>query len=52
VWVVVAVWMTIAPHQFRDVAQFMMANKTRCRLACSTGIAVGTLLLALGLFVY
>lgn len=52
IWVVAAVWMTVAPHQFRDAAQFMMANNNRCRIVCSTGIAVGVLLLALGVFVY
>jgi hypothetical protein len=51
-WVVAAAWMTIAPHQLRDAIQFMMANNTRCRLACSIGAAVGALLLALGMFVY
>jgi hypothetical protein len=51
-WVVAAAWMTIAPHQLRDVLQFMMANNNRCRITCSTGIAVGVLLVVLGLFVY
>lgn len=51
-WVVAAIWMTIAPHQLRDVLGFVMANNTRCRLACATGVATGLLLLALGVFVY
>jgi hypothetical protein len=51
-WVVAAIWMTVAPHHFRDLIGFMMANDKRCRLACSAGITVGLGLIALGSFAY
>jgi len=51
-WVVAAIWMTVAPHHFRDLIGFLMANDRRCRLACSAGIAVGVALVALGVLVY
>ena len=52
VWVVTAIWLTVAPHHFRDLLGFVMANDRRCRLACSAGILVGSLLVALGVLVY
>lgn len=51
-WVIAAIWMTVAPHHFRDLIGFMMANDQRCRRSCGAGIAVGVVLVALGLFVY
>ena len=51
-WVVTAIWMTVAPHHFRDLLGFVMADNRRCRLACSAGIVVGLALVALGVFVY
>jgi hypothetical protein len=51
-WVLAAVWLTVAPHQFRDVLGFFMANDRRCRLACGGGVVVGLFLVALGLFAY
>lgn len=51
-WVVAAMWMTIAPHHIRDLIGYIMANNARCRLVCSLGIAVGATLLGLGMFVY
>src|SRR2546425_2023226 len=51
-WVVSAIWMTVAPHHFRDLIGFMMANDKRCRRVCTTGIAVGLVLIALGMFIY
>ena len=50
--VCVAVWMASAPHQIRDWINFVTANATRCRAACSLGAAVGVFLVLLGLFVY
>ena len=52
IWVVAAMWMAIVPHLFRDLLGWSMANNTRCRVVCSIGVALGALLLALGLFVY
>lgn len=51
-WVCVAMWMAVAPHQVRDRIGLMTANDTRCRMACGFGAAIGTLLVVLGLFVY
>ena len=51
-WVVAAIWLTVAPHHFRDLLGFVMADDKRCRLACSAGIVVGLALVALGVFVY
>ena len=52
IWVVTAAWMTISPHQLRDVIEFGMANNTRCRAVCGVSIVVGAILVGLGLFVY
>jgi hypothetical protein len=52
VWVIMAIWIAIAPHHARDLAGYLMANDNRCRAACSVSIAVGVALVALGLFVY
>jgi hypothetical protein len=51
-WVCAAMWMAVAPHQARDWIGLVTANDARCRAACGAGVAVGGLLLALGLFVY
>ena len=51
-WVVAAVWMTIAPHHVRDLLGYAAANHTRLRTVCSIGIAVGVWLLILGWFCY
>jgi len=52
VWVIAAMWMTIAPHHFRDLIGWSMANNTRCRAVCALGVALGALLVVLGLLVY
>jgi hypothetical protein len=51
-WVCAAMWMTIAPHQARDLIGWSMANNTRCRVVCSMGVGIGLALVALGLFIY
>ena len=51
-WVVAAIWLTVAPHHFRDILGFVMANDKRCRLACSAGIVVGLALVSLGVLAY
>ena len=51
-WVIAAIWMTVAPHHFRDLIGYITANDKRCRFACAGGTALGLALVALGLFVY
>ena len=51
-WVVAAIWITIAPHHARDLLGYLMANDRRCRAACSIGLALGVVLLWFGMFVY
>jgi hypothetical protein len=52
IWVIAAMWMTIAPHHFRDLIGWSMANNTRCRAVSALGVAIGALLVVLGLLVY
>jgi len=52
IWVVIAIWITVAPHHFRDLLGCFMANDRRCRAVCSFGVGLGVVLLALGVFVY
>jgi hypothetical protein len=52
VWVVLAIWMAVAPHHVRDLLNVVMANNKRCRAVCSVGVAIGAVLVALGLNVY
>ncbi len=51
-WVIAAIWMAIAPHHFRDLIQYSMDTDRRCRTVCGAGVAVGVVLIALGLLVY
>jgi hypothetical protein len=51
-WVIGAIWMTVAPHHFRDMIGSMMANDKRCRAACAVGTIVGLAFVLLGLLVY
>jgi len=51
-WVVAAIWMTAAPHHFRDLIGWAMANDERCRTLCWLGVCGGAVLMALGVFVY
>jgi len=51
-WVCAAMWMAAAPHQLRDWIGVVTANNTRCRAACGFGLAIGALLVGLGLLVY
>ncbi len=52
VWVLLALWMAIAPHHIRDVIGFLMKDNTRCRLTCGVSVAVGVVLILLGVLVY
>jgi len=51
-WVVTAIWMTIAPYQLRAWLGWIMANNVRCRIICALGVAIGLLLFTLGVFAY
>jgi hypothetical protein len=50
--VIMAAWVTIAPHIFRDVLGYCMASNKRCRVTCGLGLCVGIGLVALGLCAY
>ena len=52
IWVIAAMWMTIAPHHFRDLIGWSTANNIRCRAICALGVILGALLVVLGLLVY
>jgi len=52
IWVVIAIWLTAAPHHFRDLLGYFMANDRRCRAVCSFGLGLGVVLLAFGVFAY
>jgi hypothetical protein len=52
VWVVAAIWMTIAPHHFRELIGWATVNDVRCQSLCSAGVALGAVLVWLGIFVY
>ncbi len=52
IWVVASIWMTVAPHHFRDLIDWAMANDERCRTVCSLGICLGAVLMALGVLAY
>jgi len=52
IWVVTAIWITIAPHHVRDLLGWVMANDKRCRTACLVGATVGAVLVGLGVFAY
>lgn len=51
-WVVAGIWLAVAPHHLRDVASYLMANNTRCRITCGVGVVIGAVLTALGAFVF
>lgn len=51
-WVITAIWLASAPHHFRDLIGWTMANDQRCRAACLAGSLVGVALIGLGLFAY
>ena len=51
-WVVIAMWVTIAPHHFRDLIGYFMGSDRRCRAICGFGFGLGVVLVALGMFVY
>jgi len=52
IWVVSAIWMTVAPHHVRDLIGWATAYERRCRNLCAAGVALGVVLVLLGLFVY
>lgn len=51
-WVIVAIWFSIAPHHARDLIAFSTATQRRLRWISGLGVVVGVGLMALGLFVY
>ena len=52
VWIVASVWFTISPWQLRDFIQFLTANERRIRITSAFRLALGLLVLLLGLTVF
>lgn len=52
VWIVAGMWFTISPWRLRDLIQWATASDRRIRLTSAVRLAVGVLVLALGLTVF
>jgi hypothetical protein len=52
IWIFAGMWFTISPWRLRDLLNWATANETRVRIASAVRLAVGLLILALGLFVF
>jgi hypothetical protein len=51
-WVVAGMVLVYSPHLGRDAIGYIVDTPRRCRLFCWPGVALGLLLIVLGLFVY
>jgi len=45
-------WLIISPWRLRDMINWLTANETRIRISSAIRLAVGLLILGLGLFVF
>lgn len=52
VWVVAGILLVLGPYYFRRMAEWSTSSETRCRRLGIARLALGGVLLALGLFVY
>lgn len=52
VWIVAGMWFTVSPWRLRDLIQWATANESRLRLLSAVRLAVGVLLVILGLTVF
>lgn len=51
-WVIAGMWLVISPYRFRQFADYLAGDGSRFRRANLCGLAIGILLLTLGLTVY
>jgi hypothetical protein len=49
IWIFAGMWFTISPWRLRDMIQWMTANESRVRLSSGARVALGLLVLILGL---
>ena len=52
VWVVIGMWLVVAPFRFRRWTAGWIGESATCRAAGAAGLAFGALVLGLGLKVY
>ena len=52
VWVFFGIWLTVAPWRLRDWIQNGTASETRLRIPAATGLALGLLMVVLGVTVF
>jgi hypothetical protein len=52
VWIIAGMWFTISPWRMRDLIQWSTASQSRIRLASALRLALGALVLVLGLTVF
>ena len=52
VWVITGMWFTVSPWRLRDMIQWMTANEERVRITSAVRLALGLLVIVLGLIVF
>ena len=52
VWIIAGMWFTISPWRLRDLIQWSTANESRVRVGSALRLALGALVLVLGLTVF
>jgi len=52
IWILAGMWFIISPWRLRDLLNWATATETRVRLASAFRLALGLLILGLGLFVF
>lgn len=51
-WIMAGMWFTISPWRLRDLLNWATANETRVRVGSAVPLALGLVMLGLGLFVF
>jgi len=51
-WIIAGMWFTVSPWRLRDLIQWSTANERRVRLSSAVRLALGALVLVLGLTVF
>ncbi|MSR43413.1 MAG: hypothetical protein EXS29_02455 [Pedosphaera sp.] len=52
VWVIAGIFLTVSPWRLRDILEWKLANDDRIRAVCGVRMAMGVLLVILGLMVF